>query len=86
MFSSATAAGVGLGWVEFDAQFPDALHELELRHGHGHVQNTAGDPALVLAVHQPDELALVGVGRVGTDRLGTGAVPGPRKQIGREKK
>ena len=52
-------------------ELADALHVLELSEGHGDLEDRAGDGAVVLAVHQPDQLALALVQRLDQHRAGT---------------
>ena len=74
---------LGSSGLDLGPELPDTLDELELGHGHGDVQDGAGDPALVLAVHQPDELRLAGIRGMGTHHLRSRSVPGPgEKQTG----
>ena len=62
-----------LSGLDILGQLPHALHELQLGHWHGQIEDGVGDPALVLAVHEPHELAGVVVN--GNGDLGTGSVP-----------
>ena len=52
-------------------ELADALHVLELSEGHGDLEDGAGHGAVVLAVHQPDQLALALVQRLDQHRAGT---------------
>ena len=61
-------------------ELPDALGERELRDWHGDVQDGGGDPPAVIAVHEPDEEALVVFTVDGTNHLGSGAIPGTEKK------
>ncbi len=60
-------------------QLPDAVDELELGDRHGQVEDGVWDPALVLAVHQPDELAAGRIVGQGSNHLSSGTVPSPSK-------
>jgi hypothetical protein len=62
-------------------QLPDAVDELELGDRHGQVEDGVGDPALVLAVHQPDELAAGRIVGQGSNHLSSGTVPSPEESI-----
>ena len=61
--------------LECFCHLPDAAEEVHLGNGHGDLQNTGGDPPLVLAVHQPPELGLA-IGQW-LDHGSSGAVLGP---------